>query len=103
MGSMIGFGEISGSLIMNYLSDVIGRRYVMIFGGIIWMVIDTLIIFNGNLTIMLVLCYLSGLFSFSNHVVAYQYAGEVTNIDYKNYAFASIKFGDGSCNLWICL
>jgi len=48
MASIIGFGEITGALVFNELSDVVGRRIIMIFGSIIWIVIMIVILFNEN-------------------------------------------------------
>lgn len=43
MGSCIGLGDIIGSFSFNALSDYLGRRRILIFGGFIWMFVDILI------------------------------------------------------------
>jgi len=103
IGSFLGFGEITGAFLFNYLSDIIGRRILMIYGGILWMIIDFIIIFNNNLYAMYVLIFLNGFFSFSNHIVAYNYAGEVTNNKYKLWVYTLVQVGDGMVWSILCL
>jgi len=55
MASIIGFGEISGALIFNELSDVVGRRIIMISGSIIWIIVMIVILFNQSVQFQIAL------------------------------------------------